>query len=149
MTVAKQKMNRAQRRTFARTMNRMRDEAQGVYRLTIITPPVMLEMLAIPPAEASEEVVRLIGVASNFLHRIETLRPTALCLLCDNELVPMAPPRSFTVLTAHRDTPQNASVSGICALCSRDDLKDRVFAKYRENNLDLRMLPPPSAAGHA
>lgn len=129
-------------RTITSTFKAMHKEGQGVYCLTLITPADVRQILSTPPRQAAPEMLRLIHALVSFLRMIGTARPAALCLLCDNELVPTTPPHGFALITAYRDDPANASISGLCSeCCGKGDLVQRAFVKCRESSPSLRILP--------
>jgi hypothetical protein len=91
-------------------------------------------------------------VIADFLKRIETVQPTALCLLCDYQFTASALPMAVVIITAGIDGPKPAMANGLCSNCAlKPNLRDAVLAKYEEGGIvsSPRMLPPISEAGRA
>lgn len=128
----------------------IRDEGQGVWTFEVIHADQLPELVCRGfTDEAAEKLVYLIA---QFLEKLWHAKLPGLCLLCDYEFVrALPPPAMFVVLRARIDSPTVAMLNGLCRECAGHvDLADRIVRKYRESVIsDIRVIPEPSAPGHA
>jgi hypothetical protein len=130
------------RREFVRKMMQVQTEGQGVFQLDLIRQ-CDVPGLFLASATGDVGAMRTADLIAQFLKMIATVRPAALCLLCDTELSPAALPWAIVVMTAQRDDPTMAITNGLCVECAgKPEIEVAVLAKYRELIPDLRQLPP-------
>jgi hypothetical protein len=132
-------------------VRQMYEAGQGVYAIEIVGCGDVPDLMLADDA-GSFEARRTVLVIADFLKRIETVQPTALCLLCDYEFTASALPMAVVIITAGIDGPKPAMANGLCSNCAlKPNLRDAVLAKYEEGGIvsSPRMLPPISEAGRA
>jgi hypothetical protein len=146
----KKTLRRPGRREFIRKTKRIQAEGQGVFRLDLVRQ-CDIPGLFLAAASGDIQAMRTADLIAQYLKMIATACPTALCLLCDNELSPAALPRAIVIMTALRDDPTMAITNGLCVECAdKSEIEAAVLAKYRESLIpDLRVLPPIGEAGRA
>jgi hypothetical protein len=137
-------------REFLRKAKRLQDEGQGVFRIEFVQP-YDIPSLFLASGAGNVQATRTAHMVGQFLKMIATAKPAWLCLLCDTELSPAAPPATIAIMAAHRDDPSAAIVNGICIGCAgKPELEAALLAKYRNSLIpDLRLLPPFSRPGRA
>jgi hypothetical protein len=139
------------RREIEGALKHMKQEGQGVYQFWLVTSAELIEVISCPAESVDPFSRSVVTGVGGFLNSIATVRPTMLfCLLCDDELTTMSPPRSFVFLTAYLEKPAVANLFGLCSVCSgKGDVHRQIFAKFRASNPDLQMLMPIGETGHA
>jgi hypothetical protein len=143
-------MRMPSRDEFIRKITQVQAEGQGVFQLEMVRHHDV-PGLFLAAAAGDVRAIQICDLVGQFLRRIAAPGAPILCLLCDNELSPVALPSAILIMSARRDDPSMAIVNGLCAECAgKPDLEAAVLAKYRDSLIpDLRVLPPIGEAGRA
>jgi hypothetical protein len=132
-------MNKRAAENLVSHIEKMNEDAAGVWDMDVIYPQNTLAMLsqAMAGDRKAERLLRTVGSA---LKDIKNANPQALCLLCPHPFE--RPPAAFVILSNRTG---DALANCLCIKCATKPKVLEAVAQYYRDNLfgdDMRMVEP-------